>query len=552
MEKEKGFLQGLATALNAGGSALVTAYDASATMVTKSAHYVKETAPKLPDSAVNIFKSGTAAILPGEKGKLKSRIRDLEGKIKKSHYDIGAESSKFTSPGIALDTLVVKGLISNVMKFEGEIDVAKTRLIELEKINKVEEEQKKAIKVPAIIKQKALDEHTVKSRASIADALEQGVFEPAARDTFESDANRLLSDEQATKVLSVVEPGEVVNTVVASEEPEQINMLVPDMDRVSALEVQAEQAAPEEPIQIKKMAPEKVSVPHSANPVVQGVKKMFSNQPTPIERKAPVKETVVVRPEQAVAVAPERDLAILNTEKPELSGVAEIENLKNWWKSKPKAAGKAITEQIVSEECKKPDRVGMMVAEIDPALFAKRPASHEVEEIEKLKKWLQNRPKSEDKANADLAAPGEPDQIEMMAPDRDRALFGEKLSTRGADEIKNLKDFWKNRSKSAEKAEMKKAESEKPEQTELLVSGSIPVPGSGMPATQNDAEPGKNQSTSVEKPKRKKSHQLKNQEKQMLPHAKGNANNAEETAVKNEGKGQASFLEKDLSGDGEE
>jgi len=159
MELKKGFLKGLATALNVGGCALVNVYDVSASLSSKSAHRVsqsvhrvKETLSKMSDTAINMLKISPSVIPPAEQRELKNKIRALEGKTEKLHYEIGVESSKGEGADLAIDSEIVKDRIAQVMGYRGEIDALKARLVELEEA-KAGEEQKRTCTATVAIKQ---------------------------------------------------------------------------------------------------------------------------------------------------------------------------------------------------------------------------------------------------------------------------------------------------------------------------------------------------------------------------------------------------------------
>jgi hypothetical protein len=82
-------LDTIAKTLNAGGSALVSAYDAGA----------------------EAFNCTMSALSPGEKSKLRGRIKSFEKKIQSLNSEIGAVTSKFDDPATALESEAVIAII---------------------------------------------------------------------------------------------------------------------------------------------------------------------------------------------------------------------------------------------------------------------------------------------------------------------------------------------------------------------------------------------------------------------------------------------------------
>ena len=99
----------IAKGLNAGGSALVTAYDGSA----------------------KLFNVTMTALSPGEKTKLQSRIKKLENSVKQFCQDVAKESAKYADPALALESEPVKAILAKTNEYQQEIQLMKQRVAEI-------------------------------------------------------------------------------------------------------------------------------------------------------------------------------------------------------------------------------------------------------------------------------------------------------------------------------------------------------------------------------------------------------------------------------------
>ncbi|HIJ95525.1 MAG TPA: hypothetical protein HPP94_07280 [Desulfuromonadales bacterium] len=110
--QQKIILNTISKTMNLGGSALVSVYDAGA----------------------GIFNSTMSALSPGEKSKLRTRIKLYEKKIQSLYGEIGRESSKYPDPAAALESNSVKALLEAIKEHTSGIEIMKQRIIELEEI----------------------------------------------------------------------------------------------------------------------------------------------------------------------------------------------------------------------------------------------------------------------------------------------------------------------------------------------------------------------------------------------------------------------------------
>jgi hypothetical protein len=113
-------LDTIAKTLNAGGSALVSAYDAGA----------------------EAFNCTMSALSPGEKSKLRGRIKSFEKKIQSLNSEIGAVTSKFDDPATALESEAVIAIIGSIKELKHEIEVMNKRIVEIETAKSEQVKQK--------------------------------------------------------------------------------------------------------------------------------------------------------------------------------------------------------------------------------------------------------------------------------------------------------------------------------------------------------------------------------------------------------------------------
>lgn len=112
MEQRGVLLRGIARVLNTAGSALVTVYDVTASTLGKA--------------------------LPGEKEKLKGKIREYEKKIDRLYYEVGKELSK--QEDMTQVSAVGEAGLKLIAEYRVEIEKIKQR------IKEIEEEEKAATK----------------------------------------------------------------------------------------------------------------------------------------------------------------------------------------------------------------------------------------------------------------------------------------------------------------------------------------------------------------------------------------------------------------------
>ncbi|MEI6209667.1 MAG: hypothetical protein WCP20_23025, partial [Desulfuromonadales bacterium] len=105
-------LNTIAKTMNAGGSAIVSAYDAGA----------------------GAFNCTMSALSPSEKTKLRTRIKTLEKKIQTLYLEIGKETSKYLDPAEALESESVIATLGNIKELDNEIDSMKQRIAEIDAI----------------------------------------------------------------------------------------------------------------------------------------------------------------------------------------------------------------------------------------------------------------------------------------------------------------------------------------------------------------------------------------------------------------------------------
>ena len=112
MEQRGVLLRGIARVLNAGGSALLNAYDAVASIKT--------------------------GVLPGEKGTLKARLREYEKKMERLYYTIGKEVALRDS--MVQTSAVGEAWLKLVAEYRVEIEKIKQRIKEIEEKEKAARE----------------------------------------------------------------------------------------------------------------------------------------------------------------------------------------------------------------------------------------------------------------------------------------------------------------------------------------------------------------------------------------------------------------------------
>ncbi len=216
MEQRNKVLETIAKGLNAGGSALVTGYDAGSVLFLKGFQSLKSAAVQVPV----VVKSGIDAVKPREKRVLERGIRDYRKKIERLCYKIGEESVKHKNIVRAQNSEEVKNLFSLVMEYEKEIERIRERIAEIERCEK--EEMLKAMPKPP-----QFNEEMKASILSLIDNAEnEGSFESdTEKESFTKTARRLISDEPVARALAAMELGIIRNRAAAPilAEAEKLN-----------------------------------------------------------------------------------------------------------------------------------------------------------------------------------------------------------------------------------------------------------------------------------------------------------------------------------------
>lgn len=200
-----------AKVLNAGGSAVLSAYDLSSAFIDKIYFTVKKT-PELPKKAKEMATEGLEWVKSNDRKKMESKIRKYEDKIKELYYEIGkesAETSKITRP---LETDSIKKLIGEVKGYKNKIQIVKNQIAEIEEKKKAEELKKEEER---LAKKKGKEKHTEVAnavKAEIEKTKETGTFKkPLEQAVFEKIANDLLNSEMDIKILAAAELGKMRN-----------------------------------------------------------------------------------------------------------------------------------------------------------------------------------------------------------------------------------------------------------------------------------------------------------------------------------------------------
>ena len=231
-QKKSGFMGGVAKVLNAGGSAAVYTYDATAGALKKVVK-VAQKAPALSKKAASVFSTGLGAVKPGEVKNVEARINDYETKIKALYFEIGKEGAKYSADENPLETEEVQKLIADVREYEKEIQRLENRISEI-KEQKREEKKKKRAKVIRFAKkpsQATVDQVNKKVESAIDKAVKQGEFESRSdQEIFSKVAYDLLDNEMEIKILAAGELGKIKNKAAVPILIECLNFNNPDLD----------------------------------------------------------------------------------------------------------------------------------------------------------------------------------------------------------------------------------------------------------------------------------------------------------------------------------
>ena len=209
-----GVLGGVASVLNAGGSAMVYAYDVTTDVIVRLLSVVKKV-PVVPEKAFDMIAGGLGIIKPSEIKRLEEKIKGYEKKIKGLYYQIGKEGATYTGDESALETEPVKKLMADVREYEKEIERLENNIVEIKEQKKVEAKRKRLKKaVPLAERREKVDEEKVKKmvESAIAKAARHGEFETRSeQEIFDKVANDLLDSETEIKTLAAAELGKIGN-----------------------------------------------------------------------------------------------------------------------------------------------------------------------------------------------------------------------------------------------------------------------------------------------------------------------------------------------------
>ena len=215
-QRERGrLLGGVASVLNAGGSALVYAYDAGGGAMGKLYSALKKT-PAAPAKAFDKVVGSLGFLKPGEARKLQEKIGRYNKKIKGLYYEIGKVGAKEEDEETPLASEPVKKLIADVREYEKEIKRLENRIREIrtEKREKATKKKEKKVKAAVAVKKRKVSEEELleKVRSTIERAGKQGIFDSSAeRAIFDKVASDLLDNEMEIKTLAAAELGKLGN-----------------------------------------------------------------------------------------------------------------------------------------------------------------------------------------------------------------------------------------------------------------------------------------------------------------------------------------------------
>ena len=210
MAQKKGLLGGVAKVLNAGGGAVIAAYDAGSETLGNVCSSVKKTATVLPEDIKHVVEGRISSVLPGEKGKLEGKIKEFEKKIQALYLAIGKESSKFADKAMALESEAVKRLLAEVRSYMNEIDNFKKRIAEIEAERQAREEKRRE---PKEKPRAAVETDVLEAvREALNDALNRGHSrDESKKAAFEKIGRCLLDDDHGLRSLAVREMGLMKN-----------------------------------------------------------------------------------------------------------------------------------------------------------------------------------------------------------------------------------------------------------------------------------------------------------------------------------------------------
>ncbi|MBF0343176.1 MAG: HEAT repeat domain-containing protein [Nitrospirae bacterium] len=232
--QRKGFMGGIARALNYTGSFIVSAYDVSADFTIAVYNQLKKTpellkmTPELMKKTMELASKTNDLVAGGiskikfkqdESGELENKIAVYEEKIKDLFYEIGQEGATAEK----LESEKAKKLISDVKEYEKEIQRLKGRITELDEIKKIEQlkkkekkdEEKKSSESKLTKKKlKHVDTHVVNTniKSKTDKAIKHGEFDTDSdRAIFSKIAADLLDSDMEIKILAAAELGKMSN-----------------------------------------------------------------------------------------------------------------------------------------------------------------------------------------------------------------------------------------------------------------------------------------------------------------------------------------------------
>ena len=226
-------LDGVASVLNAGGSAMVYAYDVAAVAFDRLFPLAKKI-PAVSGKAFGTVAGGFGIIKPGETKRVEEKIRGYEKRIKGLYYKIGQEGARVKDLESPLETEPVKRLISEVREYEKDIQRLENRITEIRKEKREKALRKKGEKAAAklaVEKTEITDEQVLKAVGSaIEKALRRGAFESLSeRERFDKVASDLLDSDMEIKGLAVAELGKMGNEAAVPILMEAVRFKNPDL-----------------------------------------------------------------------------------------------------------------------------------------------------------------------------------------------------------------------------------------------------------------------------------------------------------------------------------
>jgi hypothetical protein len=117
--------------MNAGGSAIVSAFDAGTAA----------------------FNCTMSALSPGERTKLGTRIKTCETKIRALHVEIAKETAKYPDPAAALESETVKAILTAIKELDTQIELMRQHIAELDKLKAGKKPQQESAGVAHFIVQ---------------------------------------------------------------------------------------------------------------------------------------------------------------------------------------------------------------------------------------------------------------------------------------------------------------------------------------------------------------------------------------------------------------